>query len=85
MRAIILGGAFFALTGTLGCSGMFAENSGASQNKVLLGTETIHLQGMGGLRRREMERYSCGNDALMVCSTHSTISSCRCVSRFGAF
>lgn len=81
--------ALFAILGLLGCastpmgtgSSPHSRSMGFSNDKIFIGSETIHLKGPYFVISRELDRYTCGPGSLMWCDIRAGGATCNCQRR----
>ncbi len=79
----------FAILTVLGCastplgvrSSPHNRSMGISNDKIFVGTDTIHLKGPPPVINRELDRYSCGPNGVMWCDIRANLATCNCYRR----
>ncbi len=79
----------FAVLGILGCastpmgagSSPHSRSMGFSNDKIFIGSETIHLKGPAPVISRELGRYTCGPRGVMWCDIRADLATCNCYRR----
>ncbi len=81
----------FDVLGILGCastpmgagSSPHSRSMGFSNDKIFIGSETIHVKGPYFVISRELDRYTCDPGGVMWCDISPNLATCSCHQRSG--
>jgi len=76
-------------TGTVSLSGCASHSNGFDASrftsatplvseKIFLGNDTISVRGIGASKTKELNRYTCGPNGMMICDSVSSVAMCSC-------